>query len=567
MATVTGFGSAGTTFPAASRTVTSTAGLSACPTVVALGCTVNSSRSAAPGVTVTLAVPSTPSTVAVMVAVPTSAACTRPFPSTPATGESLEAHVTVRPVSGLPPASRGVAVSCTVAPDASVVAGGVTSTLATDTAVTVTLAVPSTPSTVAVTVTGPGATAVRSPVVSIVAIAPSLVLHATVRFVSALPPASRGVAVNCWVPPAVRVTVAGVTSTLATGTAATVTLAVPSTPSTVAVTVTGPGATAVNRPVLSIVAMVPSLVAHVTARPVSAFPPASRGVAVNCCVPPAVTVAVGGVTSTLATLDTAVAENAAMRRPPMSARTVCGWPAAPSVHCTVAWPWPSVTTEVSESVPPPAVTCQVTVTAGTPLSKRSAARATSGTGSAAPGCPACPSPLSATSVVAAPGRAVAENVATACGRRVARASMVLGPATVPNVYRTAATPLESVIAESLDSDPPPVTTAKATEMPGTPFPRRSVTCARRLSKRTSPTIPSWLSPAATASAVGTGCTTMLAPTLAVVTPPPVAVTAICATPGALATTAPVAPTDAMLSSELVQFSVTPGGSVSNGRPS
>src|SRR6266516_596928 len=67
-------------------------------------------------VTVINAVPLWPSLVAVIVAVPTTTPVTRPVALTLATLGALLPHVTVRPVSGLPFASRGVAVSCAVCP-------------------------------------------------------------------------------------------------------------------------------------------------------------------------------------------------------------------------------------------------------------------------------------------------------------------------------------------------------------------------------------------------------------------------------------------------------------------
>src|SRR3989442_8273384 len=66
--------------------------------------------------TVSAAVPLCPSLVAVIVAAPAATPVTSPLPLTAAPAGLPEAHVTVRPVSGLPPASFGVAVSCTVKP-------------------------------------------------------------------------------------------------------------------------------------------------------------------------------------------------------------------------------------------------------------------------------------------------------------------------------------------------------------------------------------------------------------------------------------------------------------------
>ena len=62
-------------------------------------------------VTVTSAVPRCPSLVDVIVAAPEALPVTRPLPLTIATAVALLDQVTVRPVSGLPFASLGVAVS------------------------------------------------------------------------------------------------------------------------------------------------------------------------------------------------------------------------------------------------------------------------------------------------------------------------------------------------------------------------------------------------------------------------------------------------------------------------
>src|SRR5947207_12814215 len=96
--------------------------------------------------------------------------------------------------------------------------GGVTSTDATGTALTVTAELPLFPSLVAVIVTGPpAALPVTRPFASTVARVALLVPHVTVRPVSAFPAASLGVAVSWSVVPAVTLAEAGLTSTEATG--------------------------------------------------------------------------------------------------------------------------------------------------------------------------------------------------------------------------------------------------------------------------------------------------------------------------------------------------------------
>ena len=76
-------------------------------------------------------VPLTPSLVAVMVAAPALTPVTRPLAVTVATAVFELAHVTIRPVSAFPLASRGVAVSCTVCPAATLAVAGVMVTAST----------------------------------------------------------------------------------------------------------------------------------------------------------------------------------------------------------------------------------------------------------------------------------------------------------------------------------------------------------------------------------------------------------------------------------------------------
>ncbi len=180
---------------------------------------------------------------------------------------------------------------------------GATVTLATGTAETVTAAVPLWPSLVAVIVTGPPAdTPVTIPLAFTVASAVLPEAQVITRPVSTFPLASFVVAVSCTVPPATTDAGLGVTVTVDTGTAVTVTAAVPLWPSLVAVIVTGPpAATPVTTPLPSTVATDVLLDAQVIARPVSTFPFASFVVAVSCTVPPATTDAGFGVTVTAAT--------------------------------------------------------------------------------------------------------------------------------------------------------------------------------------------------------------------------------------------------------------------------
>src|SRR5438876_6796690 len=208
--------------PLASRCVAVSCTVCPIATVPELGVTVTAATGAT--VTVTLAVPLCPSLVAVIVTGPPGPTpVTSPLPFTLAIALLLDCQVITRPVNGLPFASRGVAVSCTVCPIATVPELGVTVTAATGATVTVTLAVPLCPSLVAVIVTGPpGPTPVTSPLPFTLAVALLLDCHVLARQVTGLPFASRGVAVSCTVCPCSTLTEAGVTVTAATGTVGTI---------------------------------------------------------------------------------------------------------------------------------------------------------------------------------------------------------------------------------------------------------------------------------------------------------------------------------------------------------
>src|SRR5690242_16346054 len=125
-----------------------------------------------PPVTVTADVPLLVSEVAVIVAEPAACPLTRPFPSTVATLVLLLPQVTTRPVRMLLLASFRVAVSCTVAPTATVAGFGFTVTVETGgggAAVTVRDDVPLLVSLVGVIVAVPAAFPLARPVPSTVA--------------------------------------------------------------------------------------------------------------------------------------------------------------------------------------------------------------------------------------------------------------------------------------------------------------------------------------------------------------------------------------------------------------
>src|SRR5205823_5425791 len=255
-----------------------------------------------PGVvTVTPDVPLLPSDVAVIVADPTATAVTSPLPSTVATVVLSLAQVITRPDNGLPLASFGVAVSCSVCPTCTLAGDGVTATEATGAGVTVTSDVPLCPSLVAVMVAVPAATPVTSPLPFTRATAVLLLDQVTTRPLSGFPLASFGLAVSCTVAPCCTLAGEGLTVTEATGTVVTVTVDVPLLPSDVAVIVADPTATAVTSPLPSTVATEVLSLAQVITRPDNGLPLASFGVAVNCSVNPTCTLAGDGVTATEAT--------------------------------------------------------------------------------------------------------------------------------------------------------------------------------------------------------------------------------------------------------------------------
>src|SRR5207247_8422775 len=97
----------------------------------------------------------------------------------------------LRPDSGLPLASFGVAASCNVCPTATLPDGGLTVTDATGLLVTVTLEAPLSPPLVAVLVADPGATPLTSPLPSTAATAALLLDQLIVQPDSTLPPVSR----------------------------------------------------------------------------------------------------------------------------------------------------------------------------------------------------------------------------------------------------------------------------------------------------------------------------------------------------------------------------------------
>src|SRR5205807_9474165 len=123
---------------------------------------------------------------------PAATPVTSPVADTVAIAAFALVQLITRPLSTLPAASLGVAVSCTVPPTYTFGAVGPTVTDATGTLETVTAAVALCPSLVAVIVAVPAASPVTKPLAVTVASTALLVVHVTVRPASTFPAASLG---------------------------------------------------------------------------------------------------------------------------------------------------------------------------------------------------------------------------------------------------------------------------------------------------------------------------------------------------------------------------------------
>jgi len=236
-----------------------------------------------------------------MVTVPVDMPVTAPAADTVAIAGVPELHVTPRPVNTTPFASLGIAVSIVVVPITTVGVGGDTVMVLTGACVTVTVAEPLLVSLVAVIVAVPIATPVTTPLEETVAAAALLEVHVTTRSVTTVPFTSFTTTLRPAVVVAGTLIDGGDTATLPTGIVVTVTEAVPDLPSLVAVIVAIPEPTPVTTPLDDTVAIALLLVVQATDRPVRTAPLWSRNVAASVVVCPASTVAVGGVTVTVAT--------------------------------------------------------------------------------------------------------------------------------------------------------------------------------------------------------------------------------------------------------------------------
>ena len=179
-------------------------------------------------------------------------------------------------------------------------------------------------------VAAPAATAVTRPLPDTVATAGALLAQVTTRPVRALPAESLGVGVSWAVPPIDIADDAGLTLTEATGTAVTLTAAVPLLPSLVAVIVAEPAALAVTSPPALTVATVVLPLAHVIVRPVSTLPAESFVVTDSCAVWPTNRLVEAGFTVTAAT-GTTLVDTVAVPLFPSLVAVIVAAPAATAV--------------------------------------------------------------------------------------------------------------------------------------------------------------------------------------------------------------------------------------------
>jgi len=238
-------------------------------------------------VTVKVALPVLPSLDATMLVVPAATAVTTPVADTDPTAGDDDDHVTERPDSTLPDASRRVAVAWVFCPTCSEDDASPTATVLTGAAATVSASVPVFVSLVAVSVTLPAAMPVTSPVGETLATEVFDDVQPIVRPVRTFPVASFNVAVTCSVVPTSKVLELAESVTVATGAgagAATVAAAAPLWPSLVAMIDAEPALTALTTPDDDTLATSVFALVHVMVRPVSTLPAASFRTAVACVV-------------------------------------------------------------------------------------------------------------------------------------------------------------------------------------------------------------------------------------------------------------------------------------------
>ena len=195
-----------------------------------------------------------PFAVAVTFADPALMPVTRPALVTAALAVLELVHASDVAGTGLPATSVKLAASCIVLPCCTVPEAGVTVTLASGPAETVTVDCPETAPAVAETTALPVCAAVATPEEDTLTIEASELFQLTVWPVTALPELSVRLATSCCVVPATRLADPGVTETVLTVPADTVTAALALAPPAEAVMFAFPECTAVTRPLEETVA-------------------------------------------------------------------------------------------------------------------------------------------------------------------------------------------------------------------------------------------------------------------------------------------------------------------------
>ena len=251
-------------------------------------------------ITVTVVLPKILPEVAVMVAVPPKTAVARPVLLTVATDKLDEVQATAGVISRVVPSENvPVAINCWVPPTDMIGLAGVTAMEDRVEEVTVRVVLPEIGPEVAVMVELPATRAVASPLLSTEATDVLDELQVTDVVISWVVPSENvPVAVSCWVDPADRLGLAGVTAMEDRAPVLTVRVVLPDIVPEVAVIVAVPAETAVARPLLLTVAIDVLDELQVTDTLISWVVPSENvPVAENCWVTPLGMVGLAGVTA------------------------------------------------------------------------------------------------------------------------------------------------------------------------------------------------------------------------------------------------------------------------------
>ncbi len=241
--------------------------------------------------TMSIAVPDTSSTVAVISTSPAPTPVASPDPSMVATIISLLVQVTTTPGIAIPSEVSAIASNCWVSPITIDSVGGLTVTLDTTGGgtETISIAVSENSPAEAVIATNPALSPDARPAVSVVATVVSLLVHVKVTSGTVVPSEVRTVASNCCDSPTSIDAMGGLTVTLATIGGGSLTVIVTGelvTPPVAAVIVAVPAPVAVTTPEEVILTTAALLLAHVKVTSSRSDPPAVNSVAVNVLVSP-----------------------------------------------------------------------------------------------------------------------------------------------------------------------------------------------------------------------------------------------------------------------------------------